>query len=137
MSPLRPWVGLTTLRHCHVDKIHTCLILEIKNAIWEIKRDKFWKSKVSFEKWNVTNFGNQKCMSFEKSNATNFVNQKCHLGNQTRQILSYFGNQKHYLRNQMTSFWKLNIYWKNQTGKFWKSKMHLRKQTRQVLNIKH
>ena len=32
---------------------------------------KFWKSKVSFE----------------KSNASNFGNQKCHLKNQTRQIL--------------------------------------------------
>ena len=107
LPPLRPWVGLIFLRNCHVDNIRTCLILEIKNAIWEIKRDKFWKSKVSFEKSNATNFGNQKCQ-----------------------------NQKHYLRNQMTLFWKLNIYWKNQTGKFWKSKMHLRNQTRQTLEIK-
>ena len=128
VSP-RPWVGLTTHRNCHVDKIHISLILEIKNAIWEIKRDKFWKSKVSFEKSNETNFGNQKChlrnqrrqlleiksviweikrdkfrkskLPFDKSNATNFGNQKCHL------------------RNQTTSFWKSNIYWKNQTRKFW------------------
>ena len=69
VSP-RPCVGLTTHRNCHVDKIHISLILEIKNAIWEIKRDKFWKSKVSFEKSNETSFGNQ----------------KCHLVNQTRQI---------------------------------------------------
>ena len=46
-------------------------ILEIKSVIREIKRDKFWKSKVSFE----------------KSNATNFGNQKCHLRNQRGQIL--------------------------------------------------
>ena len=37
-------------------------ILEIKSVIWEIKRDKFWKSKVSFEKSNASNFGNQKCI---------------------------------------------------------------------------
>ena len=58
--------------------------MEIKSVIWEIKRDKFWKSKVSFEKSNASNFGNQKCiweskrdklwkskLFLEKSNATN------------------------------------------------------------------
>ena len=45
--------------------------MEIKSVIWEIKRDKFWTSK----------------LSFEKSNASNFGNQNCHLRNQTRQIL--------------------------------------------------
>ena len=79
VSP-HPWVELTTHRNCHVDKIHISLILEIKNqtrqileiksVIWEIKRDKFRKSKVPFD----------------KSKATNFGNQKCHLINQTRQI---------------------------------------------------
>ena len=39
--------------------------------ILEIKRDKVWKSKVSFAKSNVTNCGNQ----------------KCYLRNQMRQIL--------------------------------------------------
>ena len=46
--------------------------------ILEIKRDKVWKSKVSFAKSNVL---------FEKSNAINFGNQKCHLKNQRRLIL--------------------------------------------------
>ena len=90
-------------------------IWKIKSAILEIKRDKFWKSEVPFEKSNATNFGNQKCnlrnqtrqileirsviweikrdkfwkskVPFEKSNATNFGNQNCYLRNQTRQIL--------------------------------------------------
>ena len=122
VSP-RPCVGLTTHRNCHVDKIHISLILEIKNqtrqileiksVIWEIKRDKFRKSKVPFDKSKATNFWKSK-VPFHKSNATNFGNQKCHL------------------RNQTTSFWKSNMYWKNQTRK-----MQLRNQRRQVLEIKY
>ena len=62
-----------------------------------IKIEKFGnQTRVSFEKSNTINFGNQKCQlrnqtrqmcSLEKSNAINFGNQKCHLRNQTRQIL--------------------------------------------------
>ena len=50
-------------------------------VIWKIKREKFWKSKASFE----------------KSSATNFLNQNCHLRNQTRQFLK---KKKCHLRNQ-------------------------------------
>ena len=73
--------------------------MEIKSVIWEIKRDKFWTSKLSFEKSNASNFGNQNCHlrnqtrqileiknPIEKSNAKNFGNEKCYLRNQTRQI---------------------------------------------------
>ena len=68
--------------------------MEIKSVIWEIKRDKFWKSKVSFEKSNASNFGNKKCvweikrdklskskLLLEKSNATN-LKSKWHNKNQ-------------------------------------------------------
>ena len=55
---------------CHL-RNQTRQSLEIKSVICEIKRDKFWKSKVLFE----------------KSNAINFGNQKCHLKNQRRLIL--------------------------------------------------
>ena len=43
----------------------------VYNKRQHLNIDKFWKSKVLFE----------------KSNAINFGNQKCHLRNQTRQIL--------------------------------------------------
>ena len=43
----------------------------VYNKKQHLNIDKFWKSKVLFE----------------KSNAINFGNQKCHLRNQTRQIL--------------------------------------------------
>ena len=96
VSP-RPCVGLTTHRNCHVDKIHISLILEIKNqtrqileiksVIWEIKRDKFWKSKVPFEKSNdlilkikhLLKESNAEILEIknavEKSNTTSFGNQ--------------------------------------------------------------
>ena len=96
VSP-RPWVGFTTHRNCHVDKIHISLLLEIKNqmrqileiksVIWEIKRDKFRKSKVSFEKSNdlilkikhVLKESKAEILEIknavEKSNASSFGNQ--------------------------------------------------------------
>ena len=43
---------------CHL-RNQTRQILEIKSVIGEIKRDKFWKSKVLLEKSNAINFGNQ------------------------------------------------------------------------------
>ena len=43
----------------------------VYNKRQHLNIDKFWKSKVLFE----------------RSNAMNFGNQKCHLRNQTRQIL--------------------------------------------------
>ena len=49
----------------------------------------FWKSKVSFE----------------KSNAINFGNQKCHLRNQTRQILEI----------KRLKVWKSKMHLRNQT----------------------
>ena len=66
-----PWVRLTT--HRTVTWISSISV-------------SFWKSKMSFEKSNPINFGNQKKVSFEKSNAgdklwksnaSNFGNQKC------------------------------------------------------------
>ena len=70
-------------QNCHL-RNQTRQILEIKTVIWEIKRVKFWKSKLSFEKSNASNFRNQKSnweikreklwkwkVLFEKSNATN------------------------------------------------------------------
>ena len=76
-------------QNCHVNIIHICLILESKSVIWEIKRDKFRKSKVSFE----------------ISNATNFGNRKCHLRNQTQQTLEI----------KRVKFWKSNMHLRNQT----------------------
>ena len=93
VSP-RPCVGLTTHRNCHVDKIHISLILEIKSAIWLIKSDKFWKSKVPFD----------------KSNATNLGNQKCHLRNQT----TSFWKSNMYWKNQTRKFWKSKMQLRNQ-----------------------
>ena len=71
----------------------------VYNKKQHLNIDKFWKSKVLFEKSNAINFGNQKCHlrnqtrqileiknAFEKSNATNFQNQNCYWRNQTRQI---------------------------------------------------
>ena len=62
----------------------------VYNKRQHLNIDKFWKSKVLFEKSNAINFGNQKCHlrnqtrqileirnAFEKSNATNFGNQNC------------------------------------------------------------
>ena len=88
---------------CHL-RNQTRQILEIKrtnfgNQTCHLRNqtDKFWKSKVSFE----------------KSNATNFGNQTCHLRNQTRQILEIkrtnFGNQTCHLRNQTDKFWKSKV----------------------------
>ena len=85
-----PWVRLTTHRTVTwissisvsfwKSKRHfrnqTRQILEIDSVIWEIKRDKFWKSKVSFEKSNAANFGNR-TRHILKSNSSNFGNQKC------------------------------------------------------------
>ena len=94
--------------------------------ILEIKRDKVWKSKVSFA----------------KSNATNCGNQKCYLRNQTRQILEI---KRVICKIKRDKFWKSKVVFEksnainfgNQTHqtleiksvKFWKSKMHLRNQT--------
>ena len=46
-----PWVLLTNhYWSCQVGKIHIYLILKIKNrAMWEIKRVKVWKSKISWK----------------------------------------------------------------------------------------
>ena len=75
----------------NLENISVHLVIEIvkfwnsnSSVIWEIRRHKFWKSKVSFQKSNVSNFRNQKCnweikrnklwkwkVLFEKSNATN------------------------------------------------------------------
>ena len=68
----------------NLENISVHLVIEIEklwksnsSVISEIKRDKFWKSKVSFEKSNASNFRNQTRQileiknAFEKSNATN------------------------------------------------------------------
>ena len=79
--PTVTWISSVSVSFkCHL-RNRTRQILEIKSVIWEIKRDKFWKSKVSFEKSNASNFRNQTRQileiknAFEKSNATNFKNQ--------------------------------------------------------------
>ena len=120
VSP-RPCVGLTTHRNCHVDKIHISLILAIKNAIWEIKRDKFWKSKVSFEKSNETSFGNQKCHLINQTRQISEIKsviweiKRPHFENQTfteRIKRGNFGNQKCSWEIKHDKFWKSNICWK-------------------------
>ena len=95
VSP-RPCVGLTTHRNCHVDKIHISLILEIKNAIWEInslRNKRFqWsycaKVRAEAKKNSFLDEPREETLATQakKSNATNFGNQKCHLRNQTRQV---------------------------------------------------
>ena len=52
--------------------------------ILEIKRDKVWKSKMSFEKSNAINFGNQTHQTLEIKRVK-FWKSKMHLRNQTRQ----------------------------------------------------
>ena len=122
VSP-RPWVELTTHRNCHVDKIHIriSLILEIKNAIWEIKRDKFWKSKMAFEKSKETSFGNQKYHLINQTRQILEIKsviwevKRSHFENQTcteRIKLGNFGNQKCSWEIKRVKFWKSNISWK-------------------------
>ena len=59
-------------------------ILEIKSVIWEIKRDKYWKSKVvSWEiKRDILEIKSVSVIWEIKRDK--FRNQKCYLRNQTR-----------------------------------------------------
>ena len=80
----RPWVLLTThYWSCHVGKIHIYLTLKIKNAIWEIKRDKFLKSKISWK--SKCNTKTKKYFSFWSK--TKYQNQRKQYKNQHKWIL--------------------------------------------------
>ena len=100
-----PWVRLTT--HRTVTWISS---ISVSCVIWEIKRDKFRKSKVSFE----------------KSNATNFGNQKCHLRNQTRKTLEI----------KRIKFWKSKMHLRNQTRQTLEIKIVVREIKRDKFKIK-
>ena len=89
-----PSLSRAYLRNSHSDKIHISFILEIKNAIWEIKLNKFWKSEVSFEK---TNDSLKIEHLLKESNGFKRGN---------------FGNQKYSWQIKRVKFWKSNISWK-------------------------
>ena len=82
----------------------------VYNKRQHLNIDKFWKSKVLFE----------------KSNAINFGNQKCHLRNQTRQILEI----------KRVKFWKSKMHLRNQTRQTLKIKIVIGEIKRDKFKIK-
>ena len=87
--------------------------VEIISVHLVIKIEKFWKS-------------NSSRVSFEKSNAKNFGNQKCHLRNHTRQTLEI----------KRVKFWKSKMHLRNQTRKTLEIKIVIREIKRDKFKIK-
>ena len=69
-----PWRHVKTLYYwsCHVGKIHIYLILKIKNAIWEIKDNKLWKStirwKIKMKHWKKMFFFSRQNIKIKENN---------------------------------------------------------------------